>query len=49
VYNQKNVLFNDDSDGWDGRFNNDYVVPGVYVMIIELTDYFGKKQVLKRT
>jgi gliding motility-associated-like protein len=39
VYNQKNVLFNDDSDGWDGRFNNDYVVAGVYVMIIELTDY----------
>ena len=24
------------------------VVPGVYVMIIELTDYFGKKQVLKK-
>ena len=48
VYNQKNVLFNDDSDGWDGTFNNDYVVPGVYVMIIELTDYFGKKQVLKK-
>ncbi len=34
---------NDESYGWDGRFNNGPVVQGVYVYKLELEDRFGNK------
>lgn len=33
---------------WDGRFNNQELVPGVYVMIMELSDFLGKRHVIKQ-
>lgn len=34
-------------DGWDGTFKGSLLPPGVYVLIVELTDYSGKSHLLK--
>ena len=36
VYERKNFPVNDDSAGWDGRFNGKVLEPGVYVYSLEI-------------
>lgn len=49
VYLDDNTVdFEEANFGWDGTFKGSPVQPGVYVMLVELTDYFGRKQVLKQ-
>lgn len=48
VFTDDSQEFNADFDGWDGTFRGNYVLPGVYIMTIDLTDYFGKRQILKQ-
>ncbi len=47
VYNTKNYEFNNSIDGWDGTINGKSVVPGVYVLLIEYTDFLGERQIIK--
>ncbi len=49
VYYENSFEFGDNAPGWDGTFNNKNVETGVYVMIAELIDYTGKKQVIKKS
>ena len=37
VYQSKNIWINDESVGWDGRFNGDLAPPGVYAWMAEIT------------
>ena len=48
VFTDDSQEFNADFDGWDGTFRGNYVLPGVYIMTVDLTDYFGKRQILKQ-
>lgn len=48
VFEETNYDTGINSEGWDGTFNQRPVLPGVYIMMVELTDYSGKKQILKR-
>lgn len=48
VFDQNSYEFNADADGWDGRANGNYVLPGVYIMMIELTGFDNKKQVIHK-
>lgn len=48
VYEQQNFEFESNDKGWDGTFNNSPVEIGVYVMIIQITDFAGNKQILKK-
>jgi len=48
VFNVENAEFGNPDYGWNGMFKGQYVTPGVYVYIIEYTDYFGKKHFAKK-
>jgi len=37
IFDEDFVMFNETDSGWDGKFNNQPVVPGVYVFIINYT------------
>jgi len=42
VYSRENFAINDPTLGWDGRFNGQDVVPGVFVYLIELSILNGQ-------
>ncbi len=46
MYSENGVDFAD--EGWDGTFRGSPVQPGVYIILVELTDFSGKKQVFKQ-
>jgi gliding motility-associated-like protein len=48
VYDDINYATGINSDGWDGTFNQKPVQEGVYIMMLELTDYNGGKQIIKK-
>lgn len=48
VYVDNNPAFDTSDEGWDGTCRGQFVAPGVYIMIVELTDFTGKRQVLKQ-
>ena len=48
MYEQKNFEFEDNALGWDGTYHNNPVSVGVYVFVIEYTDFKGEKHVLKK-
>ena len=48
VYEQKNFEFGDNALGWDGTYHNNPISIGVYVFVIEYTDFKGEKHVLKK-
>ncbi|MBK9630926.1 MAG: gliding motility-associated C-terminal domain-containing protein [Saprospiraceae bacterium] len=47
VFNNYNFLPNVPDEGWDGRFRNVDIVPGVYVYILELEWKNGETQILQ--
>lgn len=47
VYERSNVLPNDLSQGWDGRFNGRYAESGVYVWLLEVELWDGTTELLK--
>ncbi|MBC7886160.1 MAG: gliding motility-associated C-terminal domain-containing protein [Saprospiraceae bacterium] len=48
VYDQQNFEFDNNPLGWDGTFNNQQVETGVYVYVVEYTDYTGIKHIIKK-
>ena len=48
VYIKDTFDFELETDGWDGTFRGNQVLPGVYIMIVEVTDFAGKRQILKQ-
>ena len=46
VFFAENVIFNDNTAGWDGRFREKKLNPGVYVYIIEIDHGDGDKEVI---
>jgi gliding motility-associated-like protein len=48
VYQSSSLRFNEAETGWDGTFNGRPVESGVYVMILQITDFLGNKQVIKQ-
>lgn len=48
VYTKDTFDFESEADGWDGTFRGNQVLPGVYIMIVEVTDFSGKRQILKQ-
>ena len=48
VFEQKDFEFGDNPNGWDGTFRGNSVVLGIYVDVLEYTDFTGKKYVLKK-
>ncbi len=48
VYEAKDFAFETNTDGWDGTFNGKEAETGVYILIIELTDFSGKNQIIKK-
>lgn len=48
VFDQDAFEFNNDTEGWDGMANGSYVLPGVYIMMIELTGFDGRRQVIHK-
>ena len=36
LYSKQNLLPNDDSTAWDGKYRGDFVNPGVYIWLLEL-------------
>jgi gliding motility-associated-like protein len=46
VFFAENVKFNDNTAGWDGRFREKKLNPGVYVYLIEIDHGSGDKQIL---
>ncbi|MBK8670018.1 MAG: gliding motility-associated C-terminal domain-containing protein [Saprospiraceae bacterium] len=48
VYDAKDFAFETNTDGWDGTFNGKEAETGVYILIIELTDFSGKNQIIKK-
>ena len=44
MYERKDFLpvFGDLGEGWDGRFRGDYVNPGVYIYVAEVTFLDGR-------
>ena len=48
VYEQRNFGFEDNPLGWDGTYKNSPVVIGVYIYVIEYTDFKGEKHIVKK-
>ncbi len=48
VFESKGSNFGDDFEGWDGTFNGQIVQPGVYLLLIDVTNYFGKREVISK-
>lgn len=48
VFEQKNFNFENEVESWDGTFNGSDVIAGVYIMLVELTELNGQKQILKK-
>ncbi len=48
VYLDNKPDFESGDEGWDGTFRGQYVLPGVYVIVVEYSDFTGKLQVLKQ-
>ncbi|MBK9734210.1 MAG: gliding motility-associated C-terminal domain-containing protein [Saprospiraceae bacterium] len=48
VYEQSNFEFEDNPLGWDGNFNGRAVEVGVYVYVVEYTDFSGQKKIIKK-
>ncbi|MBK9254143.1 MAG: gliding motility-associated C-terminal domain-containing protein [Saprospiraceae bacterium] len=48
VYAMNNFPFNDNEVGWDGHYQNRRVEQGVYIMVMQVTDFLGQKQILKK-
>jgi gliding motility-associated-like protein len=48
VYVQNNFDFEDNPIGWDGTYHNAPVVTGVYIYVIEYTDFRGEKNIVKK-
>jgi gliding motility-associated-like protein len=46
VFYAENIKFNDNSAGWDGRFREKKINPGVYVYLIEIDNGNGNKEVI---
>ena len=42
------LISNNQNDGWDGNFNGRAVEVGVYVYVVEYTDFAGQKKVIKK-
>ena len=36
IFHQENFPANDPTQGWEGKFNNEYCIPGVYVYVLEI-------------
>ncbi len=36
IFHQENFPANDPTQGWEGKFNNEYCIPGVYVYVVEI-------------
>jgi len=47
VFGRKNILPNDRSQGWDGTYLGDEMLPGVYVYYVELEYADGETEVLE--
>lgn len=47
VFQRKNIMTNAPEDGWDGRFNEQEALPGVYVFMARVELVPGKTVVLK--
>jgi gliding motility-associated-like protein len=48
VYQSKDIIFNEASTGWDGTYGGRKVVPGIYVMILHITDFQGNKKIIRQ-
>lgn len=48
VFNKSGHDFENQTLSWDGYFHGQPLVPGVYIMLIELTDHFGKSHIIKQ-
>ena len=48
VHEQEDFEFGDNPLGWDGTVHGNQVAVGVYVYVIEYTDFTGKKEVIKK-
>ncbi len=48
VYEQRNFDFEDNPLGWDGTFKNSPVATGVYIYVVEYTDFKGEKHIVKK-
>ncbi|MBK7094932.1 MAG: gliding motility-associated C-terminal domain-containing protein [Saprospiraceae bacterium] len=46
VFYAENIKFNDNSAGWDGRFREKKINPGVFVYLIEIDNGNGEKEVM---
>lgn len=46
VFLNENFLSNDPSEGWDGRYNNVDVIPGVYVYVFDILYTNGEREIL---
>jgi hypothetical protein len=43
-----NFDLDNDDFSWDGTYHGQPLVPGVYVMVVELSDFLGKNHIIKR-
>lgn len=43
-----NFDLDNDDFSWDGTYHSQPLVPGVYVMVVELSDFLGKNHIIKR-
>lgn len=48
VYQSSGLIFNEEQTGWDGHFNGRRIEQGIYVMVIQITDFLGQKKVIKQ-
>jgi gliding motility-associated-like protein len=48
VYHTNSYDFNDENQGWDGKWNGNDSETGVYVLLVEFIDFLGQKQIIKR-
>ncbi|MFZ1750472.1 MAG: gliding motility-associated C-terminal domain-containing protein [Saprospiraceae bacterium] len=48
VFSQNSFEFESDQNGWDGRHHGKNVESGVYIMVIEATDFAGQRHIIKK-
>ncbi len=48
VFQAKGAQFGEDFLGWDGTFNGQYVQSGVYIVMIDVTNFQGKREIISK-